>query len=72
MNINEKFGKEIRKIRESKKVSQESFALSINMDRSYCAKIEQGKHNITLAKMEDIAKGLNVPMSELMKLVEKM
>ena len=71
MNINELFGKTIRKMREEKGVSQEKFALNIGMDRSYYATIESGKHNITLSKIEDIARGLNTTVSYIFIEMEK-
>lgn len=70
MNINEKFGKAIRICRENKKISQEKFALKIGMDRSYYATIEGGKHNITLSKIEAVAKGLGISLPDLFNIVE--
>jgi len=72
MNINEKFGKIIRQLRESKGISQEKFANMINMDRSYYATIEAGKHNITLSKIDDIAKGLDISIYEITKMMEQL
>ncbi len=71
MTINEKFGKIIRLLREEQNISQEKFALMIGMDRSYYATIETGKHSITLNKIESIAKGLNIPISKMIILMEK-
>ena len=48
-------------------MSQEKFALSINMDRTYLASVEAGKRNISLSNIEKIAKGLNITLSELFK-----
>lgn len=72
MTINEKFGKTIRKMREKKGISQEKFALSIGMDRSYYATIESGKHNITLSKIGDIALGLETTISSIVIEMEKL
>lgn len=72
MTINEKFGKTIRQLREEKGISQEKFANMINMDRSYYATIEAGRHNVTLSKIEDISKGLEVSISKIMELVSKL
>ena len=46
-------------------LSQEKFALSINMDRTYFASVEKGKRNISILNIEKIAKGLNISLSEL-------
>ena len=40
------FGKRLRDLRHTKGKSQEKFALSINMDRTYYASVESGKRNI--------------------------
>ena len=46
--IQANFGKTIKKIREGTGLSQEKFALSIGMDRTYYASVEAGKRNISL------------------------
>ena len=65
--ITEKFGKRIRELRTQQNISQEKFALSIEMDRTYYASVESGKRNISLINIEKIAKGLNVTLEELFK-----
>ena len=47
--------------------SQEKFALSIDMDRTYYASVESGKRNISINNIEKIAKGFNVSLEELFK-----
>ena len=61
------FGQRIKTIRNSKGISQEKFALSIDMDRTYYASVESGKRNISLNNIEKIAKGLDVTLEELFK-----
>ena len=46
--IQANFGKTIKKIREGTGLSQEKFALSIGMDRTYYASVEAGKIFIKL------------------------
>lgn len=60
-----KLGKRIKKLRQSTGLSQEKFALSIGMDRTYLASVENGKRNISILNLEKIAKGLNISLSEL-------
>ena len=43
----------------------EKFALKIEMDRTYLASVEAGKRNISLCNVAQIAKGLDVTLSEL-------
>lgn len=63
--IQKKFGKVIRKYRLKLGLSQEKFALSIGMDRTYYATVESGKRNISIKNIEKIVKGLNVNMSQI-------
>ena len=59
------FGVRIRELREQKGISQEKFALQINMDRTYYASVESGKRNIALVNIKKIADGFNLSLSEL-------
>ena len=63
--IQEDFGKLIQDIRKTKGISQEKFALQINMDRTYYASVEAGKRNISLANIKKIADGFELSLSEL-------
>ena len=46
-------------------MSQEKFALSIDMDRTYLASIEAGKRNPALQNIKKIADGLGISLSDL-------
>lgn len=63
--IRKKLGQRIKEKRLQLGLSQEKFALSINMDRTYLASVEKGKRNISILNLEKIAKGLNISLSEL-------
>ncbi|MCR5722206.1 MAG: helix-turn-helix domain-containing protein [Lachnospiraceae bacterium] len=65
--ITEKFGERIKDLRNTQGISQEKFALSIEMDRTYYASVESGKRNISLRNIEKIANGLGVSLEELFK-----
>lgn len=65
--ITTKLGERIKQIRLSKGISQEKFALSIEMDRTYYASVESGKRNISIINIEKIANGLEVSLEELFK-----
>lgn len=67
MCIQKNFGARVQQLRKETGMSQERFALSINMDRTYLASVEAGKRNISLSNIEKIAKGLNITLSELFK-----
>ena len=66
MNIQQAFGLKVQQLRKEIGMSQEKFALSIDMDRTYLASVEAGKRNISLCNIEKIAKGLNISVSELL------
>ena len=65
--ITQKFGLRIKFLRNERGISQEKFALSIDMDRTYYASVESGKRNISINNIEKIAKGFNVSLEELFK-----
>ncbi len=60
-----KLGCRIRELRNKIGLSQEKFALLIEMDRTYYASVEAGKRNISIQNISKIATGLGVTMSEL-------
>ena len=66
-NITVKFGNRIKEFRIKKGISQEKFALQIEMDRSYYASVEAGKRNISINNIKKIADGLEVSLEELFK-----
>lgn len=61
------FGKQLKKLRMSKGLSQEKFALKIGMDRTYYASVENGKRNVSLINIKKIADGLELSLSELFR-----
>ena len=63
--ITEQLGERIKKLRNETGLSQEKFALSIGMDRTYFASVEAGKRNISILNIKKIADGLHVSLSEL-------
>ena len=67
MLISEKLGKNIKKIRTSKGMSQGDICRALDMDRGYMSAIENGKKNITLAQAERLAGALKVSVSELLR-----
>lgn len=60
-------GDRIRELRNKLGISQEKFALKIDMDRTYFASVESGKRNISLKNIHKIAKGLGVTLEELFR-----
>lgn len=65
--IQKKLGARIKELRKETGVSQEKFALSIGMDRTYFASVELGKRNISINNIEKNAKGFNLTLEEFFK-----
>ncbi len=67
MDIKEKFGKNLKRLRLEKGISQESLAFSAELDRSYIPSIEKGDRNVSITVTEKLANALDVQISELFK-----
>jgi transcriptional regulator with XRE-family HTH domain len=65
MNDRELLGKRIKSLRRSKGHTQERLAEIIDVNTNYLAVIERGEANPTLALLERLSAGLEVPLSEL-------
>ena len=68
--IKRDFGNRVRELRLSSGLSQEKFALSIGMDRTYFSSVESGNRNVSLENIKKISDGLGVSISELFKGVD--
>ncbi|MDX8334922.1 helix-turn-helix domain-containing protein [Candidatus Cetobacterium colombiensis] len=67
MNIKIKFGKRLKEIRNQKKITQEKLSELANIDRSYISDIERGIKSVSLEKMDQLAKALEVNIIEFFK-----
>lgn len=65
------YGKAVRTIRQTKKISQEELAELCGLHRTYISDIELGKRNVSLENIDKIAHALQVKKSELFVEVEK-
>lgn len=68
--IQKAFGICVRKYRLEIGLSQEKFALKIDMDRTYYASVESGKRNLSIVNIQKIASGLGISLSDLFFAVE--
>ena len=66
MVIND-FANRIKELRQKQGLSQEKFALKIDMDTSYYASVEAGKRNISIKNIKKIADGFELSLEELFK-----
>ena len=64
-------GRIIRQERERKQMTQEVFSGFAVLTRSHLAMIERGQKNPNVATLWKIAQALDMPLSELFRLVEE-
>ena len=57
----------IKELRQQQGLSQEKFALKIDMDRTYYASVEAGKRNVSIKNIKKIADGFEISLEELFK-----
>lgn len=60
------FGKNVRRVRQQKKLTQEQLAFEAEIDLTYVGGIERGKRNPSLVVMARIADALSVPLPKLL------
>lgn len=65
MTIQKEFGLRVQSLRRERGLSQERFALLIDMDRTYYASVEAGRRNISLLNIKKIADGFDLTVSQL-------
>ncbi len=64
------FGHAIRELRKEKGLSQEAFADLAGVDRSYMGHIERGEKNVTLTKIYQIAKALDMSLPAIFERIK--
>lgn len=64
-----RIGEQIMVARKSKNLSQEQLALLSDVDRTYMARIEEGKANPSLKILHKISRTLRIPIREILKKV---
>lgn len=63
--IQKQLGERLKQYRMAQGYSQEKFALTCGLDRTYIAGIESGKRNITIENANKIAMALKISLAEL-------
>lgn len=64
--LQKKFGERLKDIRQSKNLSLRVMAANCDLDDSQISKIENGKKNIQLSTIFELAKGLGIEPKELL------
>jgi transcriptional regulator with XRE-family HTH domain len=71
MDLSKAFGIAIRKLRLSKGLTQEQLGFEADLRRTFISSLELGEKKPSLTTIYQLAKALDIPMSKLMKYVEK-
>ena len=64
MNIQVRLGKNLRRLRMEKDLSQEAFAYEAKIHRTYVSDLERGARNPTIRLIEKLALALDVKASQ--------
>ncbi len=64
-DVQMRFGKRVREIREKKDISQEKLGELAGLHRTYVSSLERGLRNVSLVNIDKLATALGVPMAEL-------
>jgi len=64
-SLKKAFGKRLRGLRKAQGLSQESLALSCDLDRTYIGGIERGERNVSLINIHRLADALGLPAKAL-------
>ena len=66
-NESSKLGKNLKRIRIAKRITQGDIVRKLGLGRGFISNIENGKANPTLSTITKIAKAIGVSVGELMK-----
>lgn len=67
MDVLKKIGRNVRRLREAKGLSQEQLAFEADMHRTYVSGIERGVRNPTATVLQRLAIALSCSVGELFK-----
>lgn len=69
--ISSRFGKEVRKLRMNRGLSQEALAASAGLDRTFISMVERGVRKPTLDSAKRIADALDTSLGEVLRSIEE-
>lgn len=67
MDLVQLLGRNVRRLRKERGLSQEQLALDADMKRTYVSDMERGTRNPSVKAIERIARALGVPASQLLE-----
>lgn len=65
MNLQQEFGRKLKKVRENSHLTQEDVARKAEMTGNYYAKIERGEINLTLETLYKLLKALKAKPNDI-------
>ncbi|ACE84729.1 helix-turn-helix domain-containing protein [Cellvibrio japonicus] len=72
MSINIYFGRVVKQLRDTNRLSQEALAERADLNRTYLGEVERGVAIPSLATISKIATALNLPTSDLIARSERL
>ena len=67
MDVRRRVGRNVKKVRQDRGLSQEGLAFECGLHRTYISGVERGVRNPTVMVLEQIAKTLKVPAARLLE-----
>lgn len=67
MDVRRRVGRNVKKVRQERGLSQEGLAFECGLHRTYISGVERGVRNPTVLVLEQIAKALKVPAARLLE-----
>ena len=67
MDVRKRVGRNLKKYRKEKGLSQEALALECGLHRTYVSGVERGVRNPTVVVLEQLAKPLDLPTWRLLE-----
>lgn len=67
MELRDRIGINLRKLRRLRNLSQEALALSAGIDRGYVGSLERSEYSASSDTLEKLAKALDIDPSEFMR-----
>jgi transcriptional regulator with XRE-family HTH domain len=67
VDVRQRLGRNLRRLREAKGMSQEAFAHDAGIHRTYVSDIERGARNPTITIVEKLAAAMQVTASEMLE-----
>jgi transcriptional regulator with XRE-family HTH domain len=65
LSVREIFGKNLRRARRLKEISQEELALRADLSRTYVSEVERGIRNVSIDNMGLLSQALGLPLRDL-------